>query len=1475
VEGLEDRCLLSTSIPLSSSHWTPLGPAPLVGLREPDNQAFTGRISAIAANPTNPNIIYVGAASGGIWKTTNGGQNWYPLTDSQATLNIGSIALAPSNPNIIYVGTGEANYTGEYGQGVLKSTDGGISWTLVGQAQFASRNISAIVVNPTNPDVVYIATAEGGSNAVWKSTNGGQTWSNTFLGAPFNGASVTVSALVMDPTNSQILYAAAGWIDGNSFNGVYRSTDAGATWSFAGNFPHNTGGSNHVGRISLAIAPSAPGTLYAAISDPSNNQDVYQVMKTTNGNTANPANISWQSVGNFGTFGDQLFHGQGWYGNAIIVDPFNANDVFVAGYKVWQSINGGISWTKDPNTPLKIHDDQHTLAFLLPNDPVNHKLLVGTDGGLYRLDNPNNFTFSDLNGLGMQITQFYHIALDPTTADTAYGASQDNGVDKFQDSRTWQNQLCCDGFNVEVSPTNHNRVYANQNGTFFRSDNGGASYAGLATPNGSRNDLYVLDPTNGDRILMGGNAVYESTNAGVNWTPRNGVGWPANASIEAIAIAPSTPNMIYVIASANGSDGTYVTTNDGLTWAHFNSPGNDGDFWSTGLQVDPLNNLAAYALNHSGGRVYRTTNGGQTWTNITGNLPSEASFSLAVTSMGPADSDKVLYVGNDTGVYATCNMGATWSRVSTGLPNAHVTHVEANSNLHVLAAGTYGRGLWELQIGVVAQLQNGTVTISADDCNNVITIQANPDAAGLNVWEGNSTTLYYHLVGFFPAASFSQMVLNEGNGNDTVNIEDTLSGKPLTVNLGSGLDTVNVSPFAENLDHIQGNVTVNGGNGFDTLYINDQNKATILTYTLTNTTWSRPGAAVISSGTLFAAINRVVVNAGSGANVYNVINTTTATTLNTGPGQGTVNVQSTGIASPLTVDTPVGTSSSSQTVRVGDGGSVQLIGGALTIHNQPAYDTLIIDDSADGTNHTNPGVAISASGITGLAPAAMSFTSFSIGSLTLLGGTGTNAYTITGTSAAFSMALTTGAGTNTVNLQATSVTPTLTGNAAGINTLVGPNASTTWHITAVNAGNVSSASASATFSGYRNLTGGSGADNFILSNGAGVTSTIDGGGGANTLDESAYATPVTVDLSANTATGTGGIVNLQSFAGGSATNTLKGPSAATTWNISAANAGTLTGGYSFTAFQNLTGGAGANTFVLANGAGVTGTINGGSSGANALSYAAYLTPVTVDLSAGTATGTGGIANLQSFTGGSAANTLKGPSTATIWNITAANTGTLTGGFSFTAFQNVTSGGGGDRFQFADQATLSGTLTGGGSDTLDYSPYSTSVIVDLQTGVATGVAGGVSGIVNVLGGTGNGSLGAYNLLIGNGANTLTGGTGRRNILVAGGSASTLNSGDQEDLLIGGTTTYDSDPALAAWLQIAAYWAGTDDFATRVANVLSGNGVPILDPTPQTGTVIGNGGGNTMNGTGALALIFSDGLDTIQGFDPNSPIVTISP
>jgi hypothetical protein len=263
------------------------------------------------------------------------------------------------------------------------------------------------------------------------------------------------------------------------------------------------------------------------------------------------------------------------------------------------------------------------------------------------------------------------------------------------------------------------------------------------------------------------------------------------------------------------------------------------------------------------------------------------------------------------------------------------------------------------------------------------------------------------------------------------------------------------------------------------------------------------------------------------------------------------------------------------------------------------------------------------------------------------------------------------------------------------------------------------------------------------------------------------------------------------------------------------------------------------------------------------------------------TGTSATADIL-ITGGSGNNILVGSNAGNLWAINGSDAGGLTGAaygspVAFSQVGSLTAGAGGDTFHFADGATLSGDLSGRGSDTLDYSAYTTSVVVDLQTGQATGVGGSVSGIGTVIGGSGApGTPGLYNLLIGGaaGENTLIGGMGRRNLLVAGGGPSTLNAGDEEDLLIGGPTNYDSDPmdpGLANWLAIANYWASTDDYATRVSNLTHGLGVPLLDAS----TVRGNAGGNTMGANGALALLYTDGADAIAGFDPGSIVMPITP
>jgi hypothetical protein len=550
-------------------------------------------------------------------------------------------------------------------------------------------------------------------------------------------------------------------------------------------------------------------------------------------------------------------------------------------------------------------------------------------------------------------------------------------------------------------------------------------------------------------------------------------------------------------------------------------------------------------------------------------------------------------------------------------------------------------------------------------------------------------------------------------------------------------------------------------------------------------------------------------------------------------------------------------------VDVGNSGSLAGIMAPLTLNNGPSFSHVNINDAADGSNHTT---VLTSFSLTGLAPAAINFQANSLDGLTIAGGNGNNVYTVVNTqfsSLGNPTTLNTGNGNDTVNVQGTQFNGPLTVNTGSGNDLVTVGGAGT--LTGINAAltinSIFSASEVDIFDGADNtnhanvqLTGNSltGLAPAPINFGSGFQAALRilvGNGNDNFLING------TPGLNANLLTGTA--TNAVTFAAGgpltligsaAGTNTLTGPSFFNVhWVINGANSGFLDGlaFASFMNYQNLIGGSSSNTFVFNDGATLSGTLNGGSGGTNTLDSSAY-------------------------------------STSEVFAITGANAGSGTPVGAFRNIQNLIGGAGGTNdFAFSDGGSLSGTLNGGtgAGNTLDYSNgFSGNVVVDLATGAASGVAGlgagAVTNIEKVLGASGGGSS-FFDLLIGNGGNVLQGGTGRRNILVAGGSPSTLVGGDGEDLLIAGSTAYDTDPALANWQAIVALWTDGDPFATRVSNLLSGSGAPILDPTAGTGTVFGNGGGNTLTGNGALALLVTDGLDTISGFDANSQQVTIGP
>lgn len=700
LEILEDRTLLST--------WASKGPGPILN-GAPGGDPSSGRIAALAADPTDPNTIYIAAAGGGVWKTTDAGTTWMPLTDAQQTLFMGAIALAPSNPTTIYAGTGEADNSGDsfYGRGVLKSTDAGASWTLLGNAQFDRKAISQIMVSPTDPNTVYVAVGGlsgtagnigSGGTGIWKSTDGGTTWVNTTTRISTTAA---FSDLAMDPLDAQTLYAGVGFLYGSTANGVYKTVNGGASWSLlSGGLPNGTS----VGTTKIAIAPSDPQTVYVSIAGSGVGSafgSLFQMMKTVDGGA------SWTSL----TTTPNYMLSQGWYDSTLAVDPLSADTVYAGGgsVNIIRSLDGGATWSNIGAGSHTPHEDHHGVGF-----DAAGRLLDGNDGGVWRLDNQDPIRWANLNG-NLQITQFYSVALHPTNAAIIYGGSQDNGTDKTTGSAAWTEVFGGDGAEVQIDFNSPQTVYqetqqlgAGTAGSGFlrRSDNAGTFWtpktSGIAPSDPSNFYIpYVMDPSNSSRLLLGTNRVYETTNRADDWSPistPNANGWVGSDAIDSLAAAPNDPDTIYVSAGGDLGFGTrwriFVTTNHGASWSQRNLPvgGRINE-----LQVDPANSQIAYAVRNvfNGGHVFRTTNGGQSWVDISGNLPNLPTYAIALGA-------GILYVGTDDGVYFSNNVGASWSHLGDGLPHAQVRELVLNTTLGILAAATHGRGVWELSVGSVA-----------------------------------------------------------------------------------------------------------------------------------------------------------------------------------------------------------------------------------------------------------------------------------------------------------------------------------------------------------------------------------------------------------------------------------------------------------------------------------------------------------------------------------------------------------------------------------------------------------------------------------------------------------------------------------------------------------------------------------------------------------------------------------------------------
>jgi photosystem II stability/assembly factor-like uncharacterized protein len=733
--------------------WTEIGPSKVTGGQAAQGGArgdVSGRVNSIAVHPTNSSIVYTCGAQGGLWKTTDGGASWTALTENLPSLATGAVALAKSNPDVIYLGTGEANFSLDsyWGAGIFKSTDAGASFAPAGpldpnRAGGNASAVAALEVHPADPNLVIAAVGtfqEGNSlfsGGIYRSTDGGSSWGRV-LGPGLPSGAVVGSDVRIDPTDPNIVYAALGWVGGSANNGVYKSTDGGASFTklnlgMTGSQEANTG------RINLAVAPGNSQILFAAVHNISNSQ-LLGIWRSLNGGA------SWSRRNATFPFGLQPCGLQCWYDMVLAVSPGDENTVFFGGVDLFRSTNGARTFSlvvQSSGSQGDIHVDQHALTFS-PSDP--NQLWIGNDGGVWRTDDargsrPLDWVNANSN---LALLQFQSVAVPPNDPNIAYGGTQDNGTNKYTGSTVWAHIADGDGGQTAVDFIDPQIVYHTFYGiSFQRSDNGGTTWTTRQTGlnAGDRSQFYVpveMDPTNPAVLYLGSYRLYRTANRADSWSPISGdlTVDPNNASntgnITAIGLTAADPNVIYV-GSSNAQ--IQVTSSLGSTWSSRVSPALP-DRFITSIAVHPADANTAWVafsgfddVATGNGHVFKTTDRGLTWADATANLPDIPVNQLAID---PA-ATQMVYAVTDIGPYVSANGGQSWRRYAGGFPNVATFEISVQQP-NTLFAATHGRGMFQAYGCTASGTTDADLDGVADFCDNCAgqanATQADGDADG-------------------------------------------------------------------------------------------------------------------------------------------------------------------------------------------------------------------------------------------------------------------------------------------------------------------------------------------------------------------------------------------------------------------------------------------------------------------------------------------------------------------------------------------------------------------------------------------------------------------------------------------------------------------------------------------------------------------------------------------------------------------------
>lgn len=715
-ELLQEQTAALSAQEAEAGSWQSVGPAPIKGGNLGDFPVdAVGRTTALLIHPQNPDIVYAAGAQGGVWKTMNGGQSWTPLTDGQASLATGSMTFDPNNPNILYVGTGEPHQSSDafYGAGILKSSDAGATWVQLGASKFAGMGIADVVIPPNNANTIWAAASAqvGGTKplvakpGVYRSTDGGATWNAALTVCDNQDNCTSPSSLLMNPTNTNNLFAAF-----DEF-GVLKTTDGGATWKQVLSLQQG------INRAEVTMSKSNPAVLYAGLEALQQSGGTFgAIFRSTDGGA------TW---GYLNTLQDSYCGDQCMYDNVLAVKPDNPDFLLAGGQAlysnglpgidgvVYRTSDGGATWSTNAGTTSNttLHPDLHAIAYAPSNPNI---VWLGNDGGVFRSIDGGN-TWQPRQG-NMATLQFQSVALHPTDPNILFGGMQDNAKTKSTDGgANWVGVDAGDGGITAIDPFDTKFWYgtryslSGQVMQFQRNDNTGSLPANawpIRSSGINVNDRVLfyapllVDPNTSGVVYWGTHRLYRSTNRGNSWSAISGdltKNTGRKSALSSIAVKKGLANVI-LVGTADGN--VQLTTNGGTNWTNVTKSPMPNRY-VTEVAIQDANVMFAafggFAQNTPGasGHVYKTTNGGQTWTDISNTGQGNGLPDLPVSAMVlDPTAPGTIYAGTDLGVYRTADGGTTWTPFNTGLPRVAVFDLALQAypnGKRYLVAATHGR----------------------------------------------------------------------------------------------------------------------------------------------------------------------------------------------------------------------------------------------------------------------------------------------------------------------------------------------------------------------------------------------------------------------------------------------------------------------------------------------------------------------------------------------------------------------------------------------------------------------------------------------------------------------------------------------------------------------------------------------------------------------------------------------------------------